>query len=203
MRRVLLISLALVLVLVAGTAAWAVDGFYVIPAMKGNYAPVPKTGQTTSLAAGDDGALHMGVASPTPRFTDNGNGTVTDNLTGLIWMKNANAFGEKTWDQAVIVAKNLKTGDDGTGLTDGSKAGDWRLPNLREFQSLIDYGRMNPALPDNHPFTGVQAWYYWTSTTYASDTTLAWDMGIGISGQTQGFQKVNGDDYVWCVRGGR
>jgi hypothetical protein len=145
----------------------------------------------------------MGVASPTPRFTDNGNGTVTDNLTGLIWMKNANAFGEKTWDQAVIVAKNLKTGDDGTGLTDGSKAGDWRLPNLREFQSLIDYGRMNPALPDNHPFTGVQAWYYWTSTTYASDTTLAWDMGIGISGQTQGFQKVNGDDYVWCVRGGR
>jgi hypothetical protein len=202
MRRVLLISLALVLVLVAGTAAWAVDGFYVIPAMKGKYAPVPKTGQTTSLAAGDDGALHMGVASPTPRFTDNGNGTVTDNLTGLIWMKNANAFGvKKTWAEALDAAATVADGFG--GLRDGSKPGDWRLPNLREFQSLIDYGRMNPALPENHPFTGVQAWYYWTSTSYASDTALAWDMGIGFSGQTQGFQKADGEDDVWCVRGGR
>src|SRR5215831_10404550 len=53
-------------------------------------APVPRTGQTTSYAAGDDGALQKGVAWPTPRFTDNNNGTITDNLTGLIWLKNAN-----------------------------------------------------------------------------------------------------------------
>ena len=63
--------------------------------MKGKYAPVPKTGQTTAYAAGDDGTLQKGVASPTPRFTDHGNGTVTDNLTGLIWTKDANAFGVK------------------------------------------------------------------------------------------------------------
>ena len=61
---------------------WAQTGTYTIyPVM------LPKTGQTTSYAAGDDGALQKGVASPNPRFTDNGNGTVTDNLTGLIWLE--------------------------------------------------------------------------------------------------------------------
>ena len=56
-------------------------------------APVHKTGQTTSYATGDDGDLEKGVAWPNPRFTDNSDGTVTDNLTGLIWLKNANCFG--------------------------------------------------------------------------------------------------------------
>ena len=93
MRRVLLIFLSLVLALVGWSAVCADDGFYVIPAMRGKYAPVPKTGQTASSVPKDDGALKKGVAWPTPRFTDNGNGTVTDNLTKLIWMKNANFFG--------------------------------------------------------------------------------------------------------------
>jgi hypothetical protein len=68
--------------------------------MKGKYAPVPKTGQTTSYASGDDGALQKGVAWPTPRFTDNSNGTVTDKLTGLIWMKDTQFFGLRNWTQA-------------------------------------------------------------------------------------------------------
>jgi len=59
-------------------------------------APAPKTGVTTSYAAGDDGALKKGVAWPNPRFTDNSNGTVTDNLTGLVWLKNANCPGPST-----------------------------------------------------------------------------------------------------------
>lgn len=56
---------------------------------------VPRTGQTvsTSATAGEDGDLQKGLAWPSPRFTDNGNGTVTDNLTGLIWLKNADCFG--------------------------------------------------------------------------------------------------------------
>ncbi|MCW9078616.1 MAG: hypothetical protein OQK74_05525, partial [Gammaproteobacteria bacterium] len=44
-------------------------------------APVAKTGQTSSWAPGDDGDLEKGVAWPSPRFTDNLDGTVTDNLT--------------------------------------------------------------------------------------------------------------------------
>ncbi len=64
-----------------------------IYALVGLRAPVPKTGQTTSYATGDDGILQKGVVWPIPRFKDNNNGTVTDNLTGLIWLKNANCFG--------------------------------------------------------------------------------------------------------------
>lgn len=47
------------------------------------------TGQTVSYASGDDGALKKGVAWPGPRFADNQDGTVMDNLTGLVWMQDA------------------------------------------------------------------------------------------------------------------
>ena len=60
MRRALLIFLSLVLALVAWSAACAEDGFYVVPAMKGNYAPVPKTGQTTVLCPGRRRGLAQG-----------------------------------------------------------------------------------------------------------------------------------------------
>jgi hypothetical protein len=70
MRKSLLISLAMVLALVGGAMVFAEDGFYVIPVMKGKYAPVPQTGQVPSYGTRDDGALQKGVAWPTPRFTD-------------------------------------------------------------------------------------------------------------------------------------
>jgi hypothetical protein len=66
--------------------------FYVIPVKKKDFAPVEKTGQTTSYATGDDGELSKGVVWPNARFADNGDGTVTDNLTGLMWLKNANCI---------------------------------------------------------------------------------------------------------------
>jgi len=211
MKRVLLIFLSLVLALVAWSAVCAEDNFYVVPAMKGKYAPVPQTGQTNSLVTGDDGYWKKGVAWPTPRFTDNQNGTVTDNLTGLIWMKNASnigadGFGVKTWADAISAANGLHTGQ--YGLTDGSKAGDWRLPNIRELQSLVDYGRggavSGPAVPVPNPFIGV-VWEnrYWSSTSEnASLPNLAWWLGFDL-----GFVGTDDKDenfyLVWCVRGGR
>ena len=117
---------------------------------------LPVTGQTTSYAIDDDGYLQMGVPWPVPRFRDNGDGTLTDNLTGLIWLKNANCFGSKFWADALTDCSNLA---DGTcGLTDGSSAGDWRLPNLNELESLA-----NAEEPNTHTwlngqgFTNVQA----------------------------------------------
>ena len=89
MRRMFWIYLFVFGLIVSWTLVCAAD-FYVIPTKKKNYAPVEKTGQTTSCAAGDDGALKKGVAWPSPRFTDNADGTVSDNLTGLIWLKQAN-----------------------------------------------------------------------------------------------------------------
>jgi hypothetical protein len=121
------------------------------------YLGLPKTGQTISFAPGDDGDLQKGVAWPDPRFTDNGDGTVRDNLTGLVWMKNTSCFRALTWADALATAATVQ---DGTcGLADGSKAGDWRLPNVRELQCVVDYGKVYPALPEGHPFTNVQtAW---------------------------------------------
>jgi hypothetical protein len=194
MRKVLLIFLSLVLALVGGSAVGAEDGFYVIPSMK----VVPKTGQTAIYGTRDDGALQKGVASPTPRFTDNNNGTVTDHLTRLIWMKDTSALGMMNWAGALNAANTLASGS--AGLTDGSQAGDWRLPNVRELQSLADYSKVSPALPENHPFTGVMSTYYWTSTTYAYNTDGAWTIGYA-DGYVSAYFKTD-SYYLWCVRGG-
>jgi hypothetical protein len=172
--------------------------------MRGNYAPVPKTGQTGDIwGPGCDGALKKGVAWPTPRFTDNNNGTVTDRLTGLIWMKNANAFGMQKWSDALTTANTLASGSG--GLADVSKAGDWRLPNVRELQSLLDYDR-SPALPLGHPFTAATTLFgpFWSSTSRDGDGNAAWIVqfgGMNGNGSVWAIAKT-GYTYVWCVRGG-
>ena len=60
------------------------------------------------------------------------------------------------------------------GLSDGSVAGDWRLANVKELQSLLDYGHAFSALLADHLFTNVQNNHYWSSTTLASNSALAW-----------------------------
>lgn len=178
-------------------------------------ASVPKTGQTTLYAAGDDGDLEKGVAWPSPRFTDNGNGTVTDNLTGLIWLDNANcANATRTWSTALsdVVQLNTDGTMNGNNCGDTSNSGshqtDWRLPNVRELQSLIHYGCYSPALPDtagtacgSGPFTGVQSYYYWSSTTYAGSTGSAWYVYL-YNGHVDYYGKAL-TYYVWPVRGGQ
>jgi hypothetical protein len=158
---------------------------------------VPITGQIDSLWPGDDGELQQGVQwQPEDRFTVNGNGTVKDNLTGLIWLKNAECFGEVNWWAALDISNGLETGH--CGLTDGSSAGDWRLPNIRELHSLIDFGNIAPALPTNHPFVDVPTMgYYWSSTTY-KDSEGAW-WGYPGNGSVGAYQKTN-NNYVWPVR---
>jgi uncharacterized protein DUF1566 len=171
-------------------------------------APVEKTGQTTGYEAGDDGNLTMGVVWPDPRFTDNLDGTVTDNLTGLIWLKNANRFGQKSWSDALNDCNTLAA--DGTNLADGSVAGDWRLPNVKELQSLIHYGVCWPALPntagtgkwtEGDPFSGVESHAYWSSSTYANNTDTAWLVTLHYGNVNFDF-KDNYHYYVWPVRGG-
>jgi hypothetical protein len=160
---------------------------------------IPKTGQTTSYGTDrDDGALQQGVAWPNPRFTDNNDGTVTDNLTNLVWLKNANCDGTRNWTTALADANGLANGQ--CGLTDGSVAGDWWLPNIRQLQSLVDYGQNGPALPSGHPFTGVQSSYYWSSTTYAGFTDFAWYVDM-TSAACSAF-KTN-TYHVWPVRAGQ
>ncbi len=170
---------------------------------------VEKTGQTASYRTGDDGTHQKGVPWPGPRFTDNGNGTVTDNLTGLIWLKNANCAGTTVdWNTAVDYANALNDGCTscfGTasdcGLSDGSTAGQWRLPNIEELYSLIDLGQYSPALPSGHPFTGVQSYSYWSGSSCASNTSNAWFVTLN-SGYV-GTSDKTVTDYAWPVRGGQ
>jgi hypothetical protein len=171
--------------------------------------PVPKTGQTDAHGIGDDGDFEKGVAWPIPRFTDNGNGTVTDNLTGLIWLKNANCFGTRTWNDALSDCNGLNSGE--CGLSDGSSVGDWRLPNRNELNSLIAI-LYYPSLPntagtgpwaEGDPFTNVQNTFYWSSTTAFVYTT---DYAFGVQmngGWVDDKLKATTYNPVWPVRGGR
>ncbi len=182
-------------------------------------ARVPKTGQTDSYATGDDGDLEKGVAWPNPRFTDNSDGTVTDNLTGLIWLDDANCAGATmTWSDALTFANSLYDGwsGDGSGgdcgLSDSSSAGDWRLPNIRELLSLVHYrwASYDPAVPNTagtgkwtagDPFTDVQSDIYWSSTFYQKNTGRAWFINL-YSGYVNMTAKST-NYYVWPVRAGQ
>jgi hypothetical protein len=178
-----------------------VGGGWVTPAAAAK-ARVEVTGQTRSFAEGDDGEIQAGVPFPKQRFLDKGNGTAVDKLTGLIWLKDANCFGLQTWHEALDAVNALsdtgtpETTDD-CGLSDGSEAGDWRLPNVKELQSLVHFGFDLPALSnaagtgqwtEGDAFSGVQAAAYWSSTTLAGFTQAAWvvNLDAGTTGGSLG-----------------
>jgi len=178
--------------------------------------PVPQTGQTTTFTPGDDGDVAAGVTLPTPRFTDNGDGTITDNLTALMWLKNANCAGVPASSQPNAIAAVAEL--NGTGKMNGVDCGDvglhkdWRLPNIKELESLINFGFVNPAFSGasgttngtaNDPFANFQIFSgYWSSTTFAGDSTIGW--GINFSNPStiinNGAKTFSG--FVLAVRGG-
>ncbi|MDX1708984.1 MAG: DUF1566 domain-containing protein [Desulfobacterales bacterium] len=141
---------------------------------------------------------------PDPRFVDNKNGTVSDNLTGLIWLKNTRCFGMMDWKDARLAAKRLKHGDCGPDaaltLSDGSSAGDWRLPTMGELCTLIDYSKRNPALPDGHMFSDFPSGYFWSATTLDNNPGMAWIVYFE-SGTTCYDDIKNHAGHIWPVRG--
>lgn len=217
MGKIFFIGMLGIGILFGCSVALAAEEFYVIPLMKKGFAPVAQTGQSVSQAVGDDGELQEGVRLPTPRFRMNGDGTVRDNLTGLVWLQEANCknfflgdnsgFNQRTWIDALQAARLLQDGY--CGLSDGSSAGDWRLPNINELKSLIHYGYSNPAVSnttgdsrwtEGDPFLGVQSMFHWTATTPAFNSNAA--VGIFLySGDTDMPAKTE-MHYFWPVRNG-
>lgn len=166
-------------------------------------ANIPKTGQTTSFATGDDGDLEWGVAWPAQRFTNNGDETITDNLTGLDWTQNASAPGPpacspgttKRWQASLDHVQCLNTNN-------YLGHADWRMPNKFELRSLVDYRNSNPALPTGHPFTAFNPATYWTSTTIVSATNRgAWVVNFFDGAQSNiGIGKSTSNLWLWPVR---
>ena len=131
-----------------------------------------------------------------PNLTDNGNGTVADNLTGLVWEQKTEE-GEVTsytFSDAVTYCDNLVLGG----------YNDWRVPTRKEYSTILNYGRVSPSLDTAYfPFYTSESTnfaYYWTSSEYHDDSSQAWVLRLAF-GLIDKFPKTPDSYRVRCVRG--
>jgi hypothetical protein len=159
--------------------------------------------------SGQDGELRSGLARA---YVDNGDGTITDSDTGLMWERLINDGSVHDVDNTYswLDAFNVKLAalNDGAGFAGHT---DWRLPNANELRSLANYGRSSPAV--NGEFfmncessctvdecSCTQSGGYWSSTSSLNGPSAAWivfftDGGLGANGKSEIY-------YVRAVRGG-
>lgn len=192
------------------------------------------TGQTTAYQADkndgvggavdvpDDGTLQMGAPL---QYQDNGDGTIADLNTGLMWEKKLAATDAACINPAQT-SRDLHCVNNfyvwsGNGaqetiwdwlddLNASNYAGfsDWRIPNQRELQSIVDYGRNNPAIsPIFGPAFafdagGASQYRHWSSTTRVCDPAGAWFVDFLDGSVPRGFSKAN-NFLVRVVRGGQ
>lgn len=122
-------------------------------------------------------------------FVDNGDGTVTDTSTELMWQQ-ITTGSKMTWKEALSHCESLTL----------AEHADWRLPNRKELQSIIAYGAYNPAIDSNF-FPDTVSSGYWSSTTRGDNTDRAWSFHFG-DGNDYGRKKTN-SYYGRAVRGGQ
>jgi uncharacterized repeat protein (TIGR01451 family) len=164
---------------------------------------VAETGQTTSYAAGDDGTYQAGAPWPDPRFTDNGDGTLTDELTGLTWAQDSVNPGPAPCSPGVTRNWFLSL-DYVDCLNSNSWLGhtDWRMPNIVELGSLVHYAEF-----EQRPWWSAQGfaattnYRWWSSTTLPSSLGGAQTLSAFASFSDFGKLAVSGT-AVWPVRGG-
>jgi hypothetical protein len=146
-------------------------------------------GSGTTLGTGKTEKFHVRCVSgeqPVAVLLNNGNGTVTETKTGLIWQQGETD--SKTWVHALSYCEGLSLGGHS----------DWRLPNVRELESLFDDTRDNPAI-DTSFFPDASVSFYWSSTTITSKPSGAWHVAFGGSGSPIKYSTHR----VRCVRGGQ
>jgi C1A family cysteine protease len=173
----------------------------------GSSVALAKTGQTGCYnsngvvidcrGTGQDGDLQAGVAWPAMRFTGNSDQTMTDNLTGLAWAKDANsAATPKIWLEALSYIRTLNS-------SNYLGHNDWRLPNRNELMSLVNAGQLNNATwLNSQGFSNVQAYRYWSSSNLVSFQTTD-SFSVNMSAGYLGNDDKNLKFYVWPVREGK
>jgi hypothetical protein len=120
-------------------------------------------------------------------FTDNGNGTITDNVTKLIWQKVVSTTKYSLADAAAYCA----------ALTLGGQS-DWRLPTVIELTSIVDYGQGNPSINGVYFPNTPSDDFFWTSTRWAESSSSAWYIyfNFGYTNYLTGNYAL----YARCVR---
>jgi murein DD-endopeptidase MepM/ murein hydrolase activator NlpD len=121
-------------------------------------------------------------------FRDNGDGTITDMTTGLMWQQTETEA--MTWEKALAYCQMLNLGG----------YGDWRLPNIRELLSLVDESRIQPAISTTF-FSGCRPSIYWSSTTQTEHPAFAWYVDFKEGSVPSGTYKGR-SHYVRAVRAG-
>ncbi|MGD9975610.1 MAG: DUF1566 domain-containing protein [Desulfatirhabdiaceae bacterium] len=124
-------------------------------------------------------------------YVNNGNGTVTDTSTGLMWQHDT-PDNTMTWEQALSYCENSTL----------AEYTDWRLPTLKELVSLVDYSRYNPTINTTY-FPDTAASYYWSSTTLANATASVWIMHFYYGYDFNTTKSESKYYYVRAVRGGQ
>lgn len=162
---------------------------------------LPDTGQTGSYTATAGEDHDYQPAAVQPRYTvmnPVGISSVTvDNVTGLTWVTNpgtdAGIGGTYEWNNAtaIQVCENLNY----AGYTD------WRLPNIRELLSIVDYGAASAPRINTAAFPGTASGHYWSSTTSQEASNYEWYVDFS-SGKNDIAWSLN-PKYIRCVRGGQ
>ena len=127
--------------------------------------------------------VESGCRNDPGRFVDNGDDTVTDTCTGLVWQQWTTDGGKLGWCEALAFADDLVLGG----------SAEWRLPNIRELQSIVDYSRSGPAI---HPAFDAESLSYWSSTPLANGGSIEVPDGEGgmvFVGQARAIDFASGN----------
>ena len=136
-------------------------------------------------------------------LVDNGDGTITDYSTGLMWVKDGTGLGCNSgnylsWDAALIFCSSPTTGLNFAGYND------WRLPNLNELKSILNFANINPAIGtytgSQFPWTNTISNAYWTSTSFSTNGGAAAYCVNFSNGQIIGQQKTPRNVFMCYVR---
>jgi len=187
----------------------------------------PASGQTTAYGTGSDGDVRAGAALS---YTDNGDGTITDNNTGLMWEKKDDSGGLHDKDNFYTWGMTDPPYEmNGTMLTQFllvlnqepcfAEYCDWRIPNVRELQSIVDYQVVDPGPTVSAAFHNAAgcpgcadvtvascsctaSYYYWSSTTGSRGANYAWLVDFTFGGVFNVYGIKNNLEHVRAVRGG-